>query len=185
MLVTGPSGAGKSTLFRAIAGIWPFGSGSDLGPCQRIADDAAAKAVFPDRVRCTRRWPIRAKPARSAQSRSGRCSTDVGLPQLASRLDDEEHWNRILSLGEQQRLGDRAGAIAGAAIPVSGRGHRLPRRTLRSRALPPVADRGCLAPPVVSIGHRATLERVPSAQGRALARDGDHFVLQGRETAKV
>src|SRR3954469_14590721 len=27
-LVTGPSGAGKSTLFRAIAGIWPFGSGS-------------------------------------------------------------------------------------------------------------------------------------------------------------
>ena len=27
VLVTGPSGAGKSTLFRAIAGIWPFGSG--------------------------------------------------------------------------------------------------------------------------------------------------------------
>src|SRR5262249_2514809 len=28
VLVTGPSGAGKSTLFRAIAGIWPFGSGT-------------------------------------------------------------------------------------------------------------------------------------------------------------
>jgi putative ATP-binding cassette transporter len=27
VLVTGPSGAGKSTLFRAITGIWPFGSG--------------------------------------------------------------------------------------------------------------------------------------------------------------
>ena len=27
VLVTGPSGSGKSTLFRAIAGIWPFGSG--------------------------------------------------------------------------------------------------------------------------------------------------------------
>src|SRR5262249_32675394 len=27
VLVTGPSGAGKSTLFRALAGIWPFGSG--------------------------------------------------------------------------------------------------------------------------------------------------------------
>ena len=27
VLVTGPSGAGKSTLFRAVAGIWPFGSG--------------------------------------------------------------------------------------------------------------------------------------------------------------
>ena len=28
VLVTGPSGSGKSTLFRAIAGIWPFGSGT-------------------------------------------------------------------------------------------------------------------------------------------------------------
>jgi vitamin B12/bleomycin/antimicrobial peptide transport system ATP-binding/permease protein len=27
VLLTGPSGSGKSTLFRAIAGIWPFGSG--------------------------------------------------------------------------------------------------------------------------------------------------------------
>jgi putative ATP-binding cassette transporter len=27
VLFTGPSGAGKSTLFRALAGIWPFGSG--------------------------------------------------------------------------------------------------------------------------------------------------------------
>ena len=27
LLITGPSGAGKSTLLRAIAGLWPFGSG--------------------------------------------------------------------------------------------------------------------------------------------------------------
>ncbi len=31
--------------------------------------------------------------------------TEVGLPQLAARLDEQEHWNRVLSLGEQQRLG--------------------------------------------------------------------------------
>ncbi len=29
----------------------------------------------------------------------------MGLPQLADRLDEEGHWNRMLSLGEQQRLG--------------------------------------------------------------------------------
>ena len=29
----------------------------------------------------------------------------VGLPGLAARLDEEAHWNRMLSLGEQQRLG--------------------------------------------------------------------------------
>ena len=32
LLVTGPSGAGKSTLFRALAGIWPFGSG-EIATC--------------------------------------------------------------------------------------------------------------------------------------------------------
>jgi putative ATP-binding cassette transporter len=32
VLVTGPSGAGKSTLFRAMAGIWPFGSGTIVVP---------------------------------------------------------------------------------------------------------------------------------------------------------
>ncbi len=50
ILVTGPSGAGKSTLFRAIAGIWPFGSGSIAVPAERHADDAAAAAVFSGRV---------------------------------------------------------------------------------------------------------------------------------------
>jgi vitamin B12/bleomycin/antimicrobial peptide transport system ATP-binding/permease protein len=34
VLVTGPSGAGKSTLFRAIAGTWPFGSGTIVVPCR-------------------------------------------------------------------------------------------------------------------------------------------------------
>jgi len=30
--------------------------------------------------------------------------TAVGLGQWADRLDEEAHWNRMLSLGEQQRL---------------------------------------------------------------------------------
>ena len=29
----------------------------------------------------------------------------VGLPALADRIEEEAHWNRMLSLGEQQRLG--------------------------------------------------------------------------------
>ena len=29
----------------------------------------------------------------------------VGLPALAERLEEEAHWNRMLSLGEQQRIG--------------------------------------------------------------------------------
>ena len=47
VLVTGPSGAGKSTLFRAIAGIWPFGSGRVTGAQGRQGHVAAAATVFP------------------------------------------------------------------------------------------------------------------------------------------
>ena len=49
-LVTGPSGSGKSTLFRAIAGIWPFGTGSIAIPARGNPDDAAAATVFSGRI---------------------------------------------------------------------------------------------------------------------------------------
>ncbi len=87
----------------------------------------------------------------------------VGLPALAPRLDEEAHWNRMLSLGEQQRLGiaravlekpdylflDEATAsldepseaklyrlLAGAA--AQRRGH-LDRPPLDARGVPPQA----------------------------------------------
>jgi putative ATP-binding cassette transporter len=34
ILIGGPTGMGKSTLFRALAGIWPFGSGQVYVPEQ-------------------------------------------------------------------------------------------------------------------------------------------------------
>lgn len=39
VLIVGPSGCGKSTLLRAIAGIWPYGSGT-------IGLDATSRALF-------------------------------------------------------------------------------------------------------------------------------------------
>jgi ABC-type uncharacterized transport system fused permease/ATPase subunit len=50
------------------------------------------------------RSSIPAKPSAFSPDQVGKCSP-VGLPQLAERLDEEAHWNRMLSLGEQQRLG--------------------------------------------------------------------------------
>ena len=47
MLVTGPSGAGKSTLFRAIAGIWPFGSGAISIPANASLMMLPQKPYFP------------------------------------------------------------------------------------------------------------------------------------------
>ena len=101
VLVTGPSGSGKSTLFRAIAGIWPFGSGRVVVPKDAQRDDAAAAALFPGRDRWPRRSPIRPsaghydreqiaeaitrrRPARAGRSGSTRKRTGTGCCRSAS-----------------------------------------------------------------------------------------------------
>ena len=45
--MTGPSGSGKSTLFRAIAGIWPFGTGTIAIPAQAKLMMLPQRPYFP------------------------------------------------------------------------------------------------------------------------------------------
>jgi putative ATP-binding cassette transporter len=104
ILVTGPSGSGKSTLFRAIAGVWPFGSGRVSVPAGAKVMLLPQKPYFPLASLAT----AVAFPAESGTFGDAQISdalVAVGLPQLIDRLGEEAHWNRMLSLGEQQRLG--------------------------------------------------------------------------------
>jgi putative ATP-binding cassette transporter len=103
-LVTGPSGAGKSTLFRAIAGVWPFGNGSIAIPANAKLMMLPQRPYFPvGSLQAAIVYPAEASAFSSDQVRDALIS--VGLPQLAPQLEEEAHWNRMLSLGEQQRLG--------------------------------------------------------------------------------
>jgi len=103
VLVTGPSGSGKSTLFRAIAGIWPFGSGRVTVPEGAKTMLAPQRPYFPvSPLAAAISFP--AKAGTFDDARIAEALTAVGLPGLAARLHEEEHWSRILSLGEQQRL---------------------------------------------------------------------------------
>ncbi len=103
VLVTGPSGSGKSTLFRAIAGIWPFGSGRIVIPKGAKVMLAPQRPYFPlSTLATTIAFPAEAGTFDDKQI--AEALTAVGLPQLVGRLNEEQHWNRILSLGEQQRL---------------------------------------------------------------------------------
>jgi putative ATP-binding cassette transporter len=102
----------------------------------------------------------------------------VGLPQFASQLEEEAHWNRMLSLGEQQRLGLARALLhapqylfldeATASLDEASEA-RLYR--LLEEKLP--------ATTIVSIGHRSTLEAFHQRNAE-LVRDGDRFALQNR-----
>jgi putative ATP-binding cassette transporter len=100
----------------------------------------------------------------------------VGLPNLAARLDEEAHWNRMLSLGEQQRLG-LARALLHApkylfldeATASLDEPSEAALYKLLAEKLPDTT--------IVSIGHRSTLEAFHQ-RNVTMARDGDHFTLR-------
>ena len=103
MLIVGPSGSGKSTLFRAIAGLWPWGTGKIFLP------DRSRMMFMPQRpylplgtLRAAVSYPAPAHEFSAAAVKMAlqRC----GLEHLLDRLDEQERWDRVLSVGEQQRL---------------------------------------------------------------------------------
>ncbi len=155
VLVSGPSGAGKSTLFRALAGIWPFGAGSITVPKNARLMILPQRPYFPvASLASAVAYP--SEPGTYDAARVAEAIAAVGLPGLVSRIEEEAHWNRMLSLGEQQRLGIARALLyapdylfldeATASLDEPAEAalyhllqHRLPAAT------------------IVSIGHRSTL----------------------------
>jgi len=101
VLVRGPSGSGKSTLFRAFAGIWPFARGKVEIPADTMC--IPQNPYFPDgSLRNALAYPDPA--SRYSDDDLHRALDEALLPQLGSRLDDEDAWSQKLSGGERQRL---------------------------------------------------------------------------------
>ncbi len=174
VLVSGPSGAGKSTLFRTLGGVWPFGSGTIMMP------KAAKVMILPQRPY----FPIAplyaavaypSEPNRFELNEIADTIAAVGLPQLAARAEEEAHWNRMLSLGEQQRLGIARAllhqpdylfmdeATASLDEPAEAALYRL-------------LDKRLLHATIVSIGHRATLAAFHRRR-LSFDHDGERYAL--------
>jgi putative ATP-binding cassette transporter len=103
VLIVGESGTGKSTLFRAIAGVWPWGAGEIRIPRRETMMFMPQRPYLPlGTLRAAVAYPAQPKrfPDPVMRAALERC----GLPHLVPRLDEEERWDRILSLGEQQRV---------------------------------------------------------------------------------
>jgi putative ATP-binding cassette transporter len=174
-LVTGPSGAGKSTLFRAIAAIWPFGSGSIAIPAKAKLMMLPQRPYFPvGALKAAIVYPAEASAFRSEEVSD--VLVAVGLPQLAPRLDEDTHWNRMLSLGEQQRLGlARALLHAPQYLFLDEATASLDEAS--EAKLYRLIEQRLPATTIISIGHRSTLEAFHQRHAE-LTRDGDHFALQ-------
>jgi putative ATP-binding cassette transporter len=181
-LLTGPSGSGKSTLFRAIAGIWPFGTGSIAIPANASMMMLPQRPYFPvSSLQAAIVYPAEASAFSS--DRVSQALVSVGLPRLASRLGEEAHWNRMLSLGEQQRLGlARALLHAPQYLFLDEATASLDEAS--EAALYRLIEEKLPATTIISIGHRSTLEAFHQ-RNVVLARQGDRFALQDRgEDAK-
>ena len=101
LLIRGPSGCGKSTLIRAVAGIWPYCRGEVDFP-------EGARRLFLSQRPYLPQGTLRAAAcypeAPVTDGRVEQYFEKVGLGKFIARLDEENIWDHILSLGEQQRV---------------------------------------------------------------------------------
>jgi putative ATP-binding cassette transporter len=175
VLVSGPTGAGKSTLFRAIAGIWPFGRGRVTVPQDARLMMLPQRPYFPV-APLAEALTYPAPAAGFDRNRLAQTLRDVGLPAFIERLDEEQHWNRMLSPGEQQRLGIARALLQApdylfldeATASLDEPSEAALYRLLQER-LPGTA--------IISIGHRGTLAAFHRRR-LALERSGERYELR-------
>ena len=155
LLIVGPTGAGKSTLLRAIAGIWPFGSGEiRLGKGRMLfvpqrpylpLGTLASALLYPRGDKCG-----------VSTARLAAVLEEVGLGALAGELDMIKNWSQRLSLGEQQRFAfARILLVEPALLFLDEATSALDEPS--EAQLYGLLRAASWRPTVVSVGHRSTL----------------------------
>ena len=101
--IVGPSGTGKTTFFRAIAGIWPFGSGRIEVPREGRAVFLSHRPYLPiGSLRAAVAYPSAADAFPDEKIHEVLKSLELG--HLIAQLDETRHWEQELSGDEQQRV---------------------------------------------------------------------------------
>jgi putative ATP-binding cassette transporter len=156
MVITGSSGSGKTTLLRSLAQLWPFTSGTLHRPVDGTMFLSQMPYVPLGDLRFVVSYPFAAGEFDDAAIQSA--LDTVALGHLASRLDEVADWAKVLSPGEQQRIGFARVLLAkpkavfldeSTSALDEGQEFAL-YRSLRT-ALP-----DCI---VVSVSHRSTVEQ--------------------------
>jgi putative ATP-binding cassette transporter len=103
VLIVSETSSDKSTLFRAMAGLWPWGTGAIHMPPRRSMMFMPQRPYLPlGSLRAAVSYP--ADPGRFDDVAVGAALIRVGLGHLVPTLDQEQRWDKNLPLEEQQRL---------------------------------------------------------------------------------
>jgi putative ATP-binding cassette transporter len=103
VMMKGPSGCGKSTLIRVLKGIWPYAQGRVIIPSRARMMFIPQKIYLPiGTLKATLTYP---KPETDFSHEAvKKVLTLCQLDYLKYKLEECQHWEMVLSIGEQQRI---------------------------------------------------------------------------------
>jgi putative ATP-binding cassette transporter len=103
ILIAGERGAERTLLFRALIGVWPWGSGTITRPARQALMFLPARAyVPPGTLRTALCYPCATREFDDATTARGLAA--VGLERLQPLLDTTDRWDRRLNDDEKQCL---------------------------------------------------------------------------------
>ena len=169
LLIQGQSGVGKTTLLRTVAGLWSYAQGEIFCPQHNTLFLSQRPYLPQGNLLTALYYPGSTENADFAEIKQ--VLEQVQLAHLQDRLEQEQEWTRILSLGEQQRLAfarlllhkPKVAFLDEASASLDEGMEHAMYRLIRDK-LPNTT--------IISVGHRSTL--IPLHQQQLELRvDGD------------